>query len=89
MIEASEDTEDQFKRVAGAKLDALLGLCEATTCQRVRLLAYFGEASTPCAIRAARSLGWRVAAQEGALVRVSVRDHALARAFESMCCSAM
>ena len=47
MIEAS-DAEDQFKRVAGAKLDALLGLCEATTCRRVRLLAYFGEASTPC-----------------------------------------
>ena len=47
MIEAS-DAADQFKRVAGAKLDALLGLCEATTCRRVRLLAYFGEASTPC-----------------------------------------
>ena len=47
MIEAS-DAEDQFKRVAGAKLDALLGLCEATTCRRVRLLAYFGEASTLC-----------------------------------------
>src|SRR5207342_1782690 len=47
MIEAS-DAEDQFKRVAGAKLDALLGLCEATTCRRVRLLAYFGEGSTPC-----------------------------------------
>jgi len=47
MIEAS-DAADQFKRVAGAKLDALLGLCEATTCRRVRLLAYFGEASTLC-----------------------------------------
>jgi len=47
MIEASE-ADDQFKRVAGAKLDALLGLCEATTCRRVRLLAYFGEASSPC-----------------------------------------
>ena len=47
MIEASE-ADDQFKRVAGAKLDALLGLCEATSCRRVRLLAYFGEASAPC-----------------------------------------
>jgi ATP-dependent DNA helicase RecQ len=47
MIDAS-DADDQFKRVAGAKLDALLGLCEATTCRRVRLLAYFGEASAPC-----------------------------------------
>ena len=47
MIEASE-ADEQFKRVAGAKLDALLGLCEATTCRRVRLLAYFGEASAPC-----------------------------------------
>ena len=47
MIEQSE-AEDQFKRVAGAKLDALLGLCESTTCRRVRLLDYFGEASAPC-----------------------------------------
>ena len=47
MIDASE-ADDQFKRVAGSKLDALLGLCEATTCRRVRLLAYFGEASEPC-----------------------------------------
>jgi ATP-dependent DNA helicase RecQ len=47
MIDAS-DADDQFKRVAGAKLDALLGLCEATTCRRVRLLAYFGETSEPC-----------------------------------------
>jgi ATP-dependent DNA helicase RecQ len=47
MIDSSE-ADDQFKRVAGAKLDALLGLCEATTCRRVRLLAYFGESSAPC-----------------------------------------
>ena len=31
-----------------AKLDALLGLCETAGCRRVRLLDYFGEASTPC-----------------------------------------
>jgi ATP-dependent DNA helicase RecQ len=47
MIDASE-ADVQFKRVAGSKLDALLGLCEATSCRRVRLLAYFGEASNPC-----------------------------------------
>jgi ATP-dependent DNA helicase RecQ len=30
------------------KLDALLGLAEATDCRRVRLLGYFGEASGRC-----------------------------------------
>jgi ATP-dependent DNA helicase RecQ len=47
MIDAST-AEPQFKRIASAKLDALLGLCEASTCRRVRLLAYFDEASAPC-----------------------------------------
>ena len=47
MIDAST-AEPQFKRIAAAKLDALLGLCEASTCRRVRLLAYFDEASAPC-----------------------------------------
>jgi len=42
------DASDAFKRVAGAKLDALLGLCETATCRRVRLLSYFGEHSEPC-----------------------------------------
>ena len=42
------DASDEFKRVSAAKLDALLGLCETAGCRRVRLLAYFGEASTPC-----------------------------------------
>jgi len=37
-----------FKQGLRAKLDALLGLAEATDCRRVRLLAYFGEASQPC-----------------------------------------
>ena len=36
------------KRIAGTKLDALLGLCETAACRRDRLLAYFGEASAPC-----------------------------------------
>ena len=47
MIDAST-AEVQFKRIASAKLDALLGLCEASSCRRVRLLTYFDEASAPC-----------------------------------------
>ena len=47
MIDAST-AEVQFKRIASAKLDALLGLCEASSCRRVRLLNYFDEASAPC-----------------------------------------
>jgi len=47
LIEMSDAGED-YKRVSAAKLDALLGLCETAGCRRVRLLAYFGEASEPC-----------------------------------------
>jgi len=47
LIDLSDAGED-YKRVSAAKLDALLGLCETAGCRRVRLLAYFGEASTPC-----------------------------------------
>jgi len=39
---------DEFKAVMRGKLDALLGLAEATDCRRVRLLGYFGEDSQPC-----------------------------------------
>jgi ATP-dependent DNA helicase RecQ len=39
---------DEFKRVQRTKLDALLALAEAHDCRRVRLLGYFGEASSPC-----------------------------------------
>ncbi|MEP7205536.1 MAG: DNA helicase RecQ [Casimicrobiaceae bacterium] len=42
------DAGDAYKRVSAAKLDALLGLCETAGCRRVRLLAYFGEASAAC-----------------------------------------
>jgi ATP-dependent DNA helicase RecQ len=42
MIEDSP-AEAQFKRIASAKLDALLALCETTACRRLRLLEYFGE----------------------------------------------
>ena len=47
MIEQSEAAEE-YKRIFTAKLDAILGLCEAAECRRVRLLDYFGEASKPC-----------------------------------------
>ncbi len=43
MIDESPAAEE-FKAVMRGKLDALLGLAEATDCRRVRLLAYFGEA---------------------------------------------
>jgi ATP-dependent DNA helicase RecQ len=47
LIEQS-DADGGYKRVATAKLDAILGLCETTQCRRVRLLDYFGEGSGPC-----------------------------------------
>jgi ATP-dependent DNA helicase RecQ len=39
---------DEFKKMQRGKLDALLTLAEAHDCRRVRLLAYFGEKSSPC-----------------------------------------
>lgn len=47
LIEQS-DAEENYKRLSNAKLDAMLALAEAADCRRVRLLAYFGEASTAC-----------------------------------------
>ncbi len=47
LIELSE-ADAPYKRLSSAKLDAMLGLAEAGDCRRVRLLAYFGEASSPC-----------------------------------------
>ena len=52
-IDASE-AEPTYKRVAGAKLDAMLALCETVECRRVRLLDYFGE--TQRALRQLRQL---------------------------------
>jgi ATP-dependent DNA helicase RecQ len=47
MIDQSEASEE-YKRIFTSKLDAILGLCEAADCRRVRLLDYFGEPSQPC-----------------------------------------
>jgi ATP-dependent DNA helicase RecQ len=47
MIEQS-DADIGYKRVATAKLDAILGLCETSACRRTCLLEYFGEASRSC-----------------------------------------
>jgi ATP-dependent DNA helicase RecQ len=47
MIDESPAAEE-FKQGLRGKLDALLGLAEATDCRRVRLLRYFDEASQPC-----------------------------------------
>ena len=47
MIDESPAGEE-FKQGLRSKLDALLGLAEATDCRRVRLLRYFGESSQAC-----------------------------------------
>ncbi|MGC1458342.1 MAG: DNA helicase RecQ [Steroidobacteraceae bacterium] len=47
MIEQS-DGALSHRRASAAKLDAMVGLCEAVGCRRVRLLEYFGEAAAPC-----------------------------------------
>lgn len=45
LIEDSE-ANPSHKQVALRKLEAMLSLCETTTCRRVRMLNYFGEAVT-------------------------------------------
>ena len=42
MLESSQ-AEEQFKRVEQHKLNAMLGLCEITSCRRHALLKYFDE----------------------------------------------
>jgi ATP-dependent DNA helicase RecQ len=47
LIEQSE-AEEPYKRAAGGKLDAMLGLCETVQCRRQYLLGYFDQVSEPC-----------------------------------------
>lgn len=48
MLEGSQGN-DHFKRVERQKLDAMLGLCEVTSCRRQVLLRYFGDRlDQPC-----------------------------------------
>ena len=75
MIDES-DADDTHKRVQGGKLDALLGLCEAASCRRVRLLGYFGEASQPCGncdtcLEPPDIVGRDTRSPDGAVLRVS------------------
>ncbi len=42
MMDASQGSES-FKRIERARLDAMLGLCEISSCRRQALLHYFGE----------------------------------------------
>ncbi len=48
MIDAGEVASEEFKQVMRGKLDALLALAESSSCRRVDLLGYFGQASQPC-----------------------------------------
>jgi ATP-dependent DNA helicase RecQ len=47
MIDQSEG-DVSYKRIITSKLDAILGLCETTSCRRVALLEYFGETGKAC-----------------------------------------
>jgi ATP-dependent DNA helicase RecQ len=40
---SESDADERFKRITYHKLEAMLGLCELTSCRRQALLAYFGE----------------------------------------------
>ena len=48
-MQASSDAPDEIKRIEHHKLDAMLGLCELTSCRRQALLRYFGDhMQEPC-----------------------------------------
>jgi ATP-dependent DNA helicase RecQ len=48
-MQATSDAPEVIKRIERHKLDAMLGLCELTTCRRQALLRYFSdELANPC-----------------------------------------
>jgi ATP-dependent DNA helicase RecQ len=48
-MQAGSNAPEDIKRIERQKLDAMLGLCELTTCRRQALLRYFGdELAEPC-----------------------------------------
>ncbi len=47
-IENEDSKDDDRRRREHQRLDALIAFCEAPTCRRRTLLAYFGEATEPC-----------------------------------------
>jgi ATP-dependent DNA helicase RecQ len=44
---AQSAANEEFKRIERHRMDAMLGLCEITSCRRQALLAYFGENNHP------------------------------------------
>jgi ATP-dependent DNA helicase RecQ len=48
-MQESSQADEMHKRIERQKLDAMLGLCELTSCRRQSLLRYFGdELAAPC-----------------------------------------
>ena len=45
---ANSNGSEEFKRVESMRLDAMLGLCEISSCRRQVLLRYFGDQTSPC-----------------------------------------
>ncbi|MGB1220088.1 MAG: DNA helicase RecQ [Alcanivoracaceae bacterium] len=45
---ANSDGSEEHKRLERQRLDAMLGLCEITSCRRQVLLRYFGDVIAPC-----------------------------------------
>lgn len=45
---AESSAHGAFRQQQAQHIDAMLGLCEATSCRRQHLLAYFGEQGEPC-----------------------------------------